>query len=148
MFDYVIAGAGSAGCVLAARLSEDPATRGLLLEAGAADDAPEIQMPAGTPMLAGPYRLGGCDHPAARGLAAAACSGPRGRTPLSRAWVEAAVAAGLAANPDFNGPPRTAPATTRSPSGRGGAGRSPTPTCRRCPAATSRWRPAPWPPGC
>ena len=50
-FDYVIVGAGSAGCVLAARLSEDPAVQVLLLEAGAPDTAMEIHIPAGFPKL-------------------------------------------------------------------------------------------------
>src|SRR4051812_22908827 len=45
MADYVIVGAGAAGCVLAARLSEDPAVRVLLLEAGPMDTSPFIEMP-------------------------------------------------------------------------------------------------------
>ena len=46
-FDYVIIGAGSAGSVLANRLSEDPATRVCVLEAGAKDWHPYIHLPAG-----------------------------------------------------------------------------------------------------
>ena len=46
-YDFVIVGAGSAGCVLANRLSADPASRVLVIEAGGKDTNPWIHIPAG-----------------------------------------------------------------------------------------------------
>jgi choline dehydrogenase len=46
-YDYIVIGAGSAGCVVASRLSEDPDIRVLLLEAGGKDSHPLLRMPMG-----------------------------------------------------------------------------------------------------
>ena len=59
-FDFIIVGAGSAGCVLATRLSEDPRNRVLLLEYGGSDRSVFIQMPSALniPMNSDRYNWG------------------------------------------------------------------------------------------
>lgn len=63
-FDYIIAGGGTAGCVLAAKLSADPSVTVLLLEAGKSDSHPLIHIPAGFAKLtAGPFQWGYVSQP-------------------------------------------------------------------------------------
>jgi len=79
-FDYVIAGGGSAGCVLANRLSADPRRRVLLLEAGGKDDYLWIKVPVGYLYCIGNPRTDWClSTEAEPGLNGRALKYPRGK---------------------------------------------------------------------
>ena len=79
-FDYVIVGAGSAGCVLANRLSADPSMSVLLLEAGGRDNYLWIKIPVGYLYCMGNPRTDWCFKTAAEpGLNGRALNYPRGR---------------------------------------------------------------------
>lgn len=80
-FDYVVVGAGSAGCVVARRLSDDPAVRVLLLEAGAQASGFWTRVPAGMGKMfsANPFNWGYTTQPVA-GLNGRSLFWPRGKT--------------------------------------------------------------------
>ncbi|HEX8978061.1 MAG TPA: GMC family oxidoreductase N-terminal domain-containing protein [Solirubrobacteraceae bacterium] len=79
-YDYVIVGAGSAGCVLASRLTEDEDVRVCLVEAGPPDTADEIHLPAGALALAMTKYDWAFVSDAEPGLAGRLRYLPRGRT--------------------------------------------------------------------
>ena len=79
-YDYIIVGAGTAGCLLANRLSADPGTRVLLLEAGGKDNYPWIHIPVGYLYLMGNPRADWCFKTAAEpGLNGRSLAYPRGK---------------------------------------------------------------------
>ena len=78
-YDYVIVGAGPAGCCLAARLSEDPDVSVLLLEAGGSDRHPYIRAPAGFARLTGASHTWGYSTAPQREIDGRAMWYPQGR---------------------------------------------------------------------
>ncbi len=79
-FDYIIVGAGTAGCLLANRLSADPAKRVLLIEAGGRDDYHWIHIPVGYLYCIGNPRTDWCFHTEAEaGLNGRRLRYPRGK---------------------------------------------------------------------
>ncbi len=81
VYDYVVVGGGSAGCVVASRLSEDPSVSVCLVEAGPKDSHPLIHVPVGMLGLINHKQLGwGYSSEPQRGLFGRRFPVPRGRT--------------------------------------------------------------------
>lgn len=90
VYDYIVVGAGSSGCVLARRLAQQTGARVVLLEAGGPDKSPLVRMPIGFAALIGEGRhnwgyhtvaedgLGGREIPLARGRVLGGCSSING----------------------------------------------------------------------
>lgn len=78
-YDFIVIGAGTAGSVMAARLSEDPTIRVLLLEAGAAEGPPAMSIPAAWPTLIGSDVDWGDNTVPQTGLDGATLPYPRGK---------------------------------------------------------------------
>lgn len=135
-WDYVIVGAGTAGCVLAARLTENPSVRVLLLEAGGPEPADLISVPADWPRLLGSAAdwgdvttpqadAGARPYPRGRALGGSgainAMAHVRGHPGVYDAWAAAGASGWSRADllPYFS---RTEHADGRDPSVRGTAG--------------------------
>jgi choline dehydrogenase-like flavoprotein len=87
-YDYIIVGAGSAGCVLANRLSKDPKTTVCVIEAGGKDTSPRVQIPAGILSLYNDPKYHGTGGESHVGL-------HRDPNPVGKMFIKAGRAAGL-----------------------------------------------------